>query len=194
MSGSRPFASIISAPGADQEVAEAGARADAGMAVMRRVGAWSAKPPSSVSPARNTRSCGTKHVVEQHDGRRTGRTCAENVAAASPGRPAGARPMVTPGASTGTAQHTAKSRVLRDMSAAGHHQQLMHVGRAGDDRLGAADDDAVRPALLDVQDRRRGWPAAPGRLERSPLASVIATPSVRSAVLNVDGDRPESAG
>jgi len=27
----------------------------------------------------------------------------------------------------------------------------MHIGRAGDDRLGASDDDAVRPPLLDVQ-------------------------------------------
>ena len=45
--------------GADQQVAEAGARADAGMAVMRRVGGGE-KAASSVSPARKTRSCGTK--------------------------------------------------------------------------------------------------------------------------------------
>ena len=34
---------------------------------------------------------------------------AENFAAASPGRPAGRATMVTPGASTGTAQATAKA-------------------------------------------------------------------------------------
>ena len=34
---------------------------------------------------------------------------AENFAAASPGRPAGLAMMVTPGASTGTAQQTAKA-------------------------------------------------------------------------------------
>jgi hypothetical protein len=38
---------------------------------------------------------------------------AENFAAASPGRPAGLAIIVTPGASTGTAQHTAKSASSR---------------------------------------------------------------------------------
>src|SRR5207248_6459641 len=33
---------------------------------------------------------------------------------------------------------------------AGHHQELVDVGRAGDDGLGAADDDAVGAALGDV--------------------------------------------
>ena len=41
--------------------------------------------------------------------------------------------------------------VLRNVGSAGHHQELMHIGRAGDDRLGAPDDDAVGPALLDVE-------------------------------------------
>jgi hypothetical protein len=65
-------------------------------------------PASSVSPARKTRSCGTNtssNITTPTD-------CpyfAENFAAASPGRPAGFATMVTPSASTGTAQATAKS-------------------------------------------------------------------------------------
>ena len=42
--------------------------------------------------------------------------------------------------------------------AAGHDEELVHVGRAGDDRLGAADDDAARPAPGDV------YIGIPGRL------------------------------
>ncbi len=64
------------------------------------------KPPSSCSPARNTRSCGTNTSSKIT----TPVDCpyfAENFAAASPGRPAGRATMVTPAASTGTAQHTA---------------------------------------------------------------------------------------
>ena len=40
--------------------------------------------------------------------------------------------------------------VLPNHVAAGHHQQLMHVWRAGDDRLGARDHDALRVLLDDV--------------------------------------------
>ena len=47
------------------------------------------------------------------------------------------------------AAHGARA-VLRRVGAARHHQELVHVRRAGHDRLGAADDDAVRPPLRDV--------------------------------------------
>ena len=36
------------------------------------------------------------------------------------------------------------------VSAAGHHQKLMHIGGAGDNRLGAADHNPVHPTLHDM--------------------------------------------
>ena len=43
-----------------------------------------------------------------------------------------------------------KGCILRRMRAAGHDQEVVHVGRAGHDRLGAANDDSVGPPLLHV--------------------------------------------
>jgi hypothetical protein len=55
-----------------------------------------------------------------------------------------------------------KVLVLRSVGPAGHHQELVHIGRAGHDRLGAADDDTVRPAradmYVDIRIELLAWP------------------------------------
>src|SRR5690606_28965476 len=53
----------------------------------------------------------------------------------------------------GIDRHRAADRevgILGAQVAAGHDEELVHVGRAGDDHLGAGDDHAARVALDDV--------------------------------------------
>ena len=107
------------------------------------------KPASSCSPARNTRSHGTNtssKITTPVDWP----YLPENFAAASPGRPAG---RADDRHAFGVDRHCAADgevRVLAGHRAAGHDEEFVHVRRAGDDRLGAANDDAVLPSLLDV--------------------------------------------
>src|SRR5690606_21459583 len=57
-----------------------------------------------------------------------------------------------------------KIRVLSRHRPTRHDQQLVHVGRAGNDGLGAADHDAIAAALLDVHvDIGIGLPTGPLR-------------------------------
>ncbi len=124
-----------------------------------------------------TRSCGT-NTSSKITTPSTGPYLAENFAAASPGRPARRATIVTPGVD-GNRAADGEVGVLGGVGAAGHDEELVHVRRARHDGLRATDDDAVGTALGNV-DVDVGVGLLAGRLSGSPLASVIATPSVRS--------------
>ena len=134
--------------GADQQIAEAGARADAGMAVVGGVGRGE-EAAFLVFAGQKHALVRHEHVVEDDDAGRLAVFAGEfrrRLAGASrrPGDDGHARRIDRHGAADG------KIRVLRVMRPARHDEEFVHVGRAGDDGLGAADDDAVRPALRDV--------------------------------------------
>jgi len=59
--------------------------------------------------------------------------------------------MVMPARRPAAAQHTANAASSGVIVRHGITSSFVHVGGAGDDRLGAADDDAVRATLGDVQ-------------------------------------------
>jgi hypothetical protein len=82
----------------------------------------------------------------------------------SAGRPAGRATMVSPGASTGTAQHTAKSASSRPMLRQGMTSSSCMYGAPGDDGLGAGDDDAAAVAHgVALDDVHVGVGIAPAR-------------------------------
>ena len=114
-------------PGADQQVAEAGARRDAGVPVMRRVVVEDLARVLPLAGAEHALP-GHEHALEQAHAGRLPVVAAELRCPPRRGaRPAGRRWSAP--ASTGTAQQTAKSRVGGGHLAAGHDQQLVHVGR-----------------------------------------------------------------
>jgi hypothetical protein len=134
--------------GADQQVAEAGACGDAGVAVVGRVGLGQVAGVLGLAVQEHP-LVRHEHAVEMdHAGglpvtpgeRRTG-------LAGAAGRARG------DGDALGVDRHGAGDRerpVLGRHRAAGHHQEAVHVGCAGDDRLDPRDHDAVGALLDDV--------------------------------------------
>ena len=147
-SGSSPFASIISAPAPMRRSPKPGPRADAGMAVVGGVGGGQ-EAALLVLAGEEHAVVRHEHVIEDHDarglavlGRELRRSLARPACGSRHDRHAGR--VHRDGAAHG------KVRVLLGVRAARHDEELVHVGRAGDDGLGAPDDDAVGTALLDV--------------------------------------------
>ncbi len=134
--------------GADQKIAEPGARADAGMAVMRRIGGG--QQPRFLALAGEKHPLPRhEHVLEQHDPGRLAVARREfRRGFAGPAR----RPRRNRHAGRihrhGTAHR--ESCIFRPHPPARHDQKLVHIGRRGHDRLGAADHDAVVAALGDM--------------------------------------------
>ncbi len=134
--------------GADEEVAEPGACADAAVAVVVGIGR---REVAAVPPFAGEEHPLPRHddVVEVDDRRRLG------VAGAEPG-PAITRPAGGPGdhgdavGVDGNGAADGEVGVLTQHRSARHDQELVHVGSAGDDGLGAADDQALGSALADV--------------------------------------------
>ena len=134
--------------GADQQVAEAGARGDAGVAVVRRVAVGEMRRVLPLAGEEHALP-GDEHAVEDaHAGRLAVLVREQRRLLA---RPAGGtgddrQPV-------GVARHRAADRERRvgfAHVAARHDEELVHVGRAGDDRLRPRDDDALGVPLDDV--------------------------------------------
>jgi hypothetical protein len=134
--------------GADQQVAVAGARGDAGVAVVGGVGIGDlgAVPPFA---GEEDALPGHEDAVEQaHRG-----ALAVAVGEAAPPPRRAARRGAPPGQARRVDRHRAAHGVIGvgfGHRAARHHQQLVHVGPAGDDGLGAGNHDAVGAALDDM--------------------------------------------
>ena len=134
--------------GADQQVAEAGTRANAAVPVVRRV-AGGQETAFLMLAGQEDAVPGDEDVVEHHHAGGLPVFAAEL-------RRRFARPSCRPrhdGDARCVHRHRAAHRevaILGGHGAAGHHQELMHVRRAGHDRLGAAQHDAVRTPLGDV--------------------------------------------
>ena len=134
--------------GADQQIAETGARADATVAVVRRV---RTREELRVFPFTGEEHLVPRHehVVEDRDPGGLAVLCAELRRVLA--RPAGGSrhdrqiPRVDRhGAAYG------EIRIALRHIATGHDEQFVHVRCARDDRLRAADYDAVRATLLDM--------------------------------------------
>ena len=134
--------------GADQQVAEACARTDAGVPVMGRVGLGEKLRMVPLAGQEHALPR-HEHVVEDHH------PGGLAVARAERRRllPRPARRAGDDGHAIRIHRHRAADREVRIVFrhvAAGHDQIFVDIGGGGDDRLGAPDDDAVWPAPGDV--------------------------------------------
>ena len=134
--------------GADQQIAEACARADTGMAMVRGIAGGQETGFLGLAVREHTIPR-HEHVVELHD---TGRLAVFrrilrrrfSGPAGGPSNDRDARRIDGHGATHG------ECGILRRHRATGHHEKFVHVGRARHDRLGTPNDDPVRPPLGDV--------------------------------------------